>query len=84
MHNKTRSSQHLGILEWTGKPTKRGVPTAITRHTRTKSCVCLLDDFNIIGRETDFHLRLTKESQFIKLEDYNLHKQQKSMEVFLF
>ena len=56
----------------------------ITRHIRTKGCVCSLNDFNIIGRETDFHLRLIKESLFIKLYDCCLNKQQKSTELFLF
>ena len=84
VHNKTRSSQHLGISEWTGKPTKGGLPTAVTKHIREKGCVCSLDDFDIIGRETDYHRRLIKESLFIKLYDYELNKQQKSTELFLF
>ena len=84
VHNKTRSSQHLGISEWTGRPTKGGVPTAVTKHIREKGCVCSLDNFTIIARETDYHLRLIKESLFIKFYDYELNRQQASTELFLF
>lgn len=84
VYHKVRSSQHLGISEWTGKPTSGGVPTAVTKHILTKKCVCSLKDFKIIGRENDYHLRLIKESLFIKLYDYELNRQQTSTELHLF
>ena len=82
MHHKVRSSQHLGITEWTVRPTK-GVHTIVSKHIKAKKCVCSLDDFSIIGRETDYHLRHSKESTFIKLYDYGLNQQQTSTELFL-
>ena len=84
VHFKVRSSQHLGISEWTGRPTKGGIPTTITEHLKENKCVCSLDDFSIIGREADYHLRHIKESLFIKLYDYELNKQSTSTELFLF
>ena len=84
VHHKVRSSQHLGISEWTGIPVKGGVPTAVTKHIVENNCTCSLNDFKIICRETDYHLRLIKESLFIKLHDFELNKQQNSTELFLF
>ena len=84
VHHKVRSSQHLGISEWTGKPTKGGIPTSITKHITTSKCVCSLEDFSILGRETDYHLRLLKESLFIKFYNYELNEQRTSTELFLF
>ena len=84
MHHKVRSSQHLGISEWSGKPGGGGLPTSVTNHILEKKCKCSLKDFTIIGRETDYHRRKMKESIFIKLYDYELNKQQKSTELFLF
>ena len=84
VHHKVRKSQHLGISEWTGLPTKGGIPTAVTSHIMENNCVCTLDDFTVIGRETDYHLRHIKESLFIKLHDYELNKQTTSTELFLF
>ena len=49
-----------------------------------KKCKCSLRDFTIIGSETEYHLRKIKESIFIRLHDYELNKQQKSTELFLF
>ena len=43
VHHKVRSSQHLGISEWTGRPTEGGVPTAVTKHIKEKKCICSLD-----------------------------------------
>ena len=84
VHHIVRSSQHLGISEFTGKPTKGGVPTSVTKHIRTQKCACTLDDFTIIGRESDYFRRLIKESLFIKLYDYKLNNRQTSTELFLF
>ena len=81
---KVRGCQHLGISEWSGRSLKGSNPTAITKHIKSKNCICSLDDFTIIGREEDFHLRLLKESLFIKLKNYELNKQQSSSELFLF
>ena len=84
VHHIVRNSQHLGISEFTGKPTKGGVPTSVTKHIRTKMCKCSLNDFEIIGRESDYHRRLIKESLFIKRYDYELNNRQTSTELFLF
>ena len=84
VHYKTRSSQHLGISEWTDNPTKGGVPTAVTKHIREKNCICSFDNFTIIGKESDYHLLKLKESLFIKLYDYKLNDRQTSIELFLF
>ena len=84
VHHLVRNSQHLGISEFTGKPTTAGVPTAVTKHILSKKCACSLNDFKIIGRETDYHRRKIKESLFIKLHDYDLNKQQSSTELLLF
>ena len=84
MHYKVRSCQHLGVSEWTGRPTKGGLPTAVTQHIKDNKCDCSFDDFSIIGREADYHLRHIKESLFIKLYDYELNKQSTSTELFLF
>ena len=84
VNHKVRSSQHLGISEWTGKPSKGGVPTSVTNHIKASNCICNLEDFSIIGRETDYHLRLLKESLFIKLYDYKLNERRTSTELFLF
>ena len=81
---KVRGFQHLGVSEWTGRPLTGGNPTAVTKHFRSKKCGGSLEDFSIIGREHDFHLRLLKESLFIKLHDYELNKQQSSTGLFLF
>ena len=79
-----RNSQHLGISEFTGKPSKGGNPTSVTNHIRTKKCVCHYDDFTIIGRESDYFKRRIKESLFIKLHDLDLNERQTSTEIFLF
>ena len=84
VYHKVRNCQHLGISEWTNRPTKGGVPTTITKHILEKKCVCSLDDFKIIGRETDYRLRLIKESLFIKYFDFELNQQLTSTELFLF
>ena len=84
MHHIVRSSQHLGISEFTGRSTTAGVPTAITKHLKKDSCVCSLNNFKILGREADYHRRHIKESLFIKFYDYELNKQQSSTELFLF
>ena len=65
---KVRSSQHLGISEFTGKPISSGVPTSVTKHIKENKCNCSLDDFRIIDRETDYHRRLIKESMYVKLK----------------
>ena len=44
-HHKVRSSQHLGISEFTGRPITSGVPTAVTKHIKINRCVCSLNDF---------------------------------------
>ena len=84
VHFKVRSCQHLGISVFTGKPVGGGVPTAITKHIKPGKCNCTLKDFQIIGREEDYHKRLIKESLFIKLYDYELNKQQTSTLLYLF
>ena len=83
-HFKVRYSQHLGVSEFTGKPTSSGVPTTITNHIKTEKCKCTFNDFQIIGHEEDYHKRLIKESLFIKQYDYELNRQQRSTELFLF
>ena len=83
-HFKVRSSQHLGISEFTGRPMKGGLPTAITKHIKDSKCQCDLRNFDILGREEDYHKRLVKESLFIKLYDYALNEQQTSTELLLF
>ena len=84
VHYKVRCSQHLGISEWTEKPTKGGVPTSITKHLKENGCTCSYEDFSILGKEADYHRRLLKESLFIKLYDYKLNEQQTSTELLLF
>ena len=84
VYHKVRSSQHLGISEFSGIPIKSGIPTAITEHIHEHKCVCDLSNFSVIGRETDFHRRHIKESLFIKLYDYKLNKRQTSTELYLF
>ena len=84
---KVRSSQHLGISPYTGKPGKPGTvgnPTSITKHIHAQKCTCSLSDFSIIGRETDYHKRLLKESLFIKLHGYALNENETSTKLFLF
>ena len=76
MHHIVRSSQHLGISEFTGRSTTAGVLTAVTKHLKKDSCVCSLNNFKILGREADYHRRHIKESLFIKFYDYELNKQQ--------
>ena len=83
-HFKVRSSQHLRISEFTGKPITSGVPTAVSNHMAIKGCKCSSEDFKIIGCEENYHKRLIKESLFIKHFDYELNKQQKSTELYLF
>ena len=84
MHHIVRSSQHLGISEFTGRPTTAGVQTAITKHIKSNSCNSSLNNFKILGREVDYHRRHIKESLFIKYYDYDLNKQQTSTQLFLF
>ena len=84
VHYKIRQCQHLGISAFTGNPVRGGVPTAVNKHMSKNKCVCSLSDFEIIGREDDYHRRLIKESLFINLYNYELNKQQKSTELFLF
>ena len=84
VYHKVRSSQHLGISEFTGLPTTAGIPTAVTKHIQDNNCKCSLSDFTIIGRETDYHRRHIKESLFIKFYDYELNSQVTSTELFLF
>ena len=83
-YHKVRNCQHLGISEWTELPTRGGLPTTVTKHISEGKCECSLTDFKIIGRESDYHLRLIKESLFIKFYDYELNKQQASTTLFLF
>ena len=75
-----RNCQHLGISPYTGKPMKGGVPTSVTKHISAKKCKCSLENFSIIGRESDYHRRLIKESLFIKLYNYELNGQETSTE----
>ena len=81
---KVRSSQHLGISEFTGEPTTAGNPTSVTKHIREKECNCTLDNFRIIGRESDWHRRLIKESIFVKLNSPSLNDQQTSTTLYLY
>ena len=84
MHHIVRSSQHLGISEFTGRPTTAGVDTAITKHIKNNACNSSLNNFEILGREDGYHRRHIKESLFIKYFDYDLNKQQTSTQLFLF
>ena len=79
-----RNCQHLGISPYTEKPMKGGVPTSVTKHIIAKKCKCSLENFSILGRESDYHKRLIKESLFIKLYNYELNGQETSTEIFLF
>ena len=79
-----RNSQHLGISEFSGNPSKSGVPTNVTKHIMTNNCNCSHDNFSIIGKEQDYHRRLIKESLFIKLYDDNLNAQTTSTKLELF
>ena len=83
-HFIVRSSQHLAISEFTGKPTTAGVPTNITKHLREKQCNCTRKSFSIIGKETDYHKRLIKESLYIKLYNPSLNEQETSIKLYLF
>ena len=83
-HYKVRYSQHLGISEYTDKPKTSGNPTTVRKHIIEKKCNCTSANFEIIGREADYHKRLIKESLFIKLHDFNINKQSTSTELFLF
>ena len=83
-HFKTRSSQHLGISEFSGKPISNGAPTTVTKHIKSNKCACSLSDFKVLCREDDYWKRLIKESLFIKKFDYELNRQQTSTELFLF
>ena len=82
-HFITRSSQHLGISEFTGK-TRKITPSAVLKHLRAGGCEATLSDFTIIGKEQNFHNRLTKESLFIKLHDYELNEKKTSVTLHLF
>ena len=84
VYHKVRNSQHLGISQYTGKPLSGNLPTSVTTHIREKKCVCSLNDFKIIGRESDYFKRKIKESLFIKLHDYKLNGQKTSTDIFLF
>ena len=84
VHHIVRNSQHLGISEFTGIPTNAGVPTTVTKHIKSKKCKCSLSDFEIIGRENDYFRRLTKESLFIKLYNYELNPRTLSTKLYLF
>ena len=54
-----RGSQHLGISEFTGRPTTAGVPTNVTKHIKDKKCKCSLNNFRIIDRAVSYtHLTL--------------------------
>ena len=83
-HFKVRYCQHLGISEFTGNLTRNGVPTMVTNHIKQEKHNCTFQDFKIIGHEEDYHKRLIKESLFIKQYDYELNRQQRSTELFLF
>ena len=83
-HHIVRNSQHLGISEFTGKPTTAGVPTNVTKHIREKGCNASLENFRIIGREVDYHRRLIKESLFISLHNPELNEQLSSTKLKLF
>ena len=84
VHHIVRNSQHLRISEFSGKPTTAGVPTTVSKHIKEKKCKSTLDDFSIIGRESDYFRRLIKESLFIKLHDFELNAQQTSTKLYLF
>ena len=79
-----RSSQHLGISEFTGKPTIAGVPTSVTKHIKEGKCKCNLKSFRIIDRETDYHRRLIKESMYIRKYNPVLNDQQTSIKLYLY
>ena len=85
VHYKITQCQHLGISAFTRNPVMGwGLPTAVNKHMSKNKCVCSLSDFQIIGREDDYHRRLIKESLFINLYNYELNKQQNSTELFPF
>ena len=84
VHHIVRSSQHLGISEWTGKPTTSGVSTSVNKHINTNKCKCSHNDFKIIGHESDYHRRLIKQSLFIKFYDYELNGRETSTELYLY
>ena len=79
-----RSSQHLGISEFTGKPTTAGVPTNVTKHIKENKCKCSLKNFCIVERETDYHRRLIKESMYIKRDNPLLNDKQTSIKLYLY
>ena len=82
-HSKVRWSEHLGISCFTGQPIV-GIPTAIREHLLRQKCESDLTNFKIVSTEVNEFRRLIKESLLIKHYNYELNKQIKSTQLFLF
>ena len=80
-----RNSQHLGISEFTGKRRTGANLTSVTKHILEQdNCHGSMDNFRIIGKESNYHHRLIKESLFIKYHDPVINDKVTSTKIYLF
>ena len=76
--------EHQGVSARTGKRVKDTLPSSVRDHMLDCDHTVALEDFSIIGRESNHYLLETKESLFIKRDNPSLNRNKYSQELFLF
>ena len=84
-HSKRRFCEHMGISALTGNVLKGQNLTAVKQHIDHCKCKTSVDNFEIIGRDTnsEFNLRV-KESLFVHRDSPDLNVQGSSIPLVLF
>ena len=83
-HMKVRVSEHQGVSPRTGKRVKRILSTSVRDHMLNCEHTVALENFSIIGRESNHYILETKESLSIKRNNPSLNRNKYSQELFLF
>ena len=80
---KFRVSEHQGVSPRTGKRVKGTLSTSVRDHMLGCDHLVALEDFSVIGRESNHDLLETKESLLIKRGNPSLYRSKYSQELFL-
>ena len=83
-HMKVRVSEHQAVSPRTGKQLKGTLSTSVRNATLDCNHTVALDDFKVLGRESNHWLLEIKKSLFIKRDRHSLNKNLYSQELFLF
>ena len=82
-HMKVLVSEHQGVSPRTGKRVQGTLSTSVRDHILDCDHIVAWEGFSVIGRESNHHLLETKESLFIKRDNFLLNRNKYSQELFL-